>query len=130
MNDGSSSNFPPNRLSIAPQFPVVDLQAAQHPLEDRAETVVLVVRGDEDGKDDVTVFKFAGVNLCAFASPGRRRASGERQGDNRRSVDCAAPVRAAGEIEIWVVLQRAVEEVVRGFDQGAAAAYVAEAALL
>src|SRR5262249_41896372 len=36
---------------------------------------------------------------------------------------------AAGEIEIRVILQRAVEKVVRGFDQGAAASYVAEAAL-
>src|SRR5262249_19035935 len=116
--------------SIAPQFPVVDLQAAQHPLEGRTETVILVVRGDEYRVDDVTVIKLAGVELRALAAPGHSRASDERQGDDRRSVDRAAPVRAADEIEMRVILQRAVEKVVRGFNQGPAASDVAEAALL
>src|SRR5262247_1200859 len=104
MNDGSSSKFRPNRLSISPQFPVVDLQAAQHSLEDRTETVILVVRGDEYRVDDVTVIKFAGIELRALVAPGHRRASDERQGDDRRSVDQAAPVRAADEIEVGVIL--------------------------
>src|SRR5215471_1807947 len=104
--------------SIAPQFLVVDLQAAQHSLEDRAETVILVVGGDEDRVDDVAVFEFARIELRALSAPGRGRASEERQGYDWRSVDRAAPVRAAGKIEMRVILQRAVEEVVRGFDQG------------
>src|SRR5262249_11442581 len=73
--------------SIAPQFPIVDLQAAQHSLENRVEIVVLVVGGDEDRINDVAVFEFAGVELRAFAAPCHRRAPDERQGDNRRSVD-------------------------------------------
>src|SRR5262245_6627492 len=104
MNDGISSNFPLNRLSVSPQFPVVDLQAAQHPLEDRTETVIFVVGGDEYRVDDVTVIQLAGVELRALAAPGHRRASDERQGDDRRSVNRAAPVRAADEIEVGVIL--------------------------
>src|SRR5262249_3645525 len=76
---------------IAPQFLVVDLQAAQHSLEDRAEIVILVVGGDEDRVDDVAVavavFEFTRIDLDAFAAPGRRRAPDERQGDDWRSVD-------------------------------------------
>src|SRR5215813_5301183 len=64
--------------SVAPQFPVVDLQAAQHSLEGRAEIVILVVGGDEDRVDDVAVFEFARIELRALAAPGRGRASDER----------------------------------------------------
>ena len=86
MNDGSSSNFP-RRLSVSPQFLDVDLQAAQHSLEDRAEIVILVVGGDEDGVDDLAVYEFTRIESGAFAAPGRRRASDERQGDDWGSVD-------------------------------------------
>src|SRR5262249_169210 len=90
--------------SILPHFPAVYLPAAQHPLEAQRKIAILSVGGEEDRKADVAVLGSARKEWRALAAPGRGRASYERQGDDWRSVDRAAPVRAAGKIEMRIIL--------------------------
>lgn len=75
------------RLIATAKFPVVDLQAAQHSIKNRAVVVIFVVGGDEDRVNDIAVFEFACVELRAFASSGRRRASSEGECDHLSPID-------------------------------------------